>query len=139
MKNKRTGAPVPRVSDEFSDALVPSFMDAGFRVIERRKLDVVLREAEFQGSGIVDPEKAVRLGQISGVRYVVYGNGLANPSGSSGTFFLHSVSVKMVDVETGETALAASWSGAGVRPPDVAKRIGGDIAKKFRGKDGANQ
>lgn len=132
MRNKKDNTPLPRVSDEFSDALVPSFMDTGFRVIERKKIDLLLREAELQGSGIVDPDGAVRFGKIARVRFVVYGNGLVNPSGSKGSYFLHSVSVKMVDVETGETALAASWSGAGLRPPDVAERIGRDMAEKFK-------
>jgi len=40
----------------------------------------------------------------------------------------------MVDVETGETAVAAEWSGAGVRPPGVARRVGGLITEKFSGK-----
>jgi curli biogenesis system outer membrane secretion channel CsgG len=132
MRNKKDSSPVPRVSDEFSDALVPAFMDCGFRVIERKKIDVLLREAELQGSGIVDADGAVRFGKIARVRFVVYGNGLVNPSGSGRDLFLHSVSVKMVDVETGETALAGSWSGAGVRPPDVAEKIGRDMAEKFR-------
>ena len=132
MRNKKDNTPLPRVGDEFSDALVPAFMDTGFRVIERKKIDLLLREAELQGSGIVDPDGAVRFGKIARVRFVVYGSGLVNPSGSGRDFFLHSVSIKMVDVETGETALAASWSGAGLRPPDVAERIGRDIAEKFK-------
>ena len=132
MRNKKDNTAIPRVSDEFSDALVPSFMEAGFRVIERKKIDLLLREAELQASGVVDADGAVRFGKIARVRFVVYGSGLVNPSGGGRDFFLHSVSVKMVDVESGATALAASWSGAGVRPPGVAEELGKDIAEKFK-------
>lgn len=131
MRNKKNNAPMPRVNEVFSEALVPSLMDAGFKVIERKKIDLLLKEAEFQESGLVDSEKAVKLGKIAQVRFVVYGSGMVNPAASKGTVFLHSISVKMVDVETGETALAANWSGAGVRPPDVADKIGKEIVKKI--------
>lgn len=132
MRNKKDNSPMPQVSDEFSDALVPSFMDSGFRVIERSKVNLLLKEHEFQKTGVVDSEHAVRVGKIAQVRFVVFGSGQVSVSRSGKLNYQDSASVKMVDVESGETAVAAAWSGTAVLPSEAAEKIGRDIVKKFQ-------
>ncbi|MDX9857497.1 MAG: CsgG/HfaB family protein [candidate division Zixibacteria bacterium] len=45
-----------------------------FRVIERDKIDYILKEIELQQSGAVDKATAVRVGKILGARYMVFGS-----------------------------------------------------------------
>lgn len=45
-----------------------------FRVIERDKIDYILKEIELQQSGQVDKATAVRVGKILGARYMVFGS-----------------------------------------------------------------
>ena len=44
-----------------------------FTVIERQRLDAVMREQDFQNSGNVDPQTAVRIGKMLGVDAIVLG------------------------------------------------------------------
>jgi curli biogenesis system outer membrane secretion channel CsgG len=134
IRDIQSGKNVDEVSMEFSDALSPYFMQAGFKVIERNKLSIVMKEMELQQSGIVQAEDAVKLGKIAGIRYIVYGTGTVKYAGSRKDLFLHSITVKVIDVENGENVINANWSGAGVRPHGVAERIGEDLVKEFNKK-----
>ena len=132
IKDVKSGRSVDNVSTEFSDAISPYFMQAGFRVFERNKLSIVMKEMELQQSGFVQAEEAVKIGKVAGVKYIVYGSGTIKYSGGKDDLFLHSITVKVVDIENGENVMNANWSGAGVRPHGVAKSIGEDIIKKFK-------
>lgn len=44
-----------------------------FDVIERDRIDTVLKEQEFSANGMVDPHKAIKLGKLIGVDYLVMG------------------------------------------------------------------
>jgi len=95
------------------------------RVIE------VQKEQEFQQTGIVDPKTAVKFANIMGVRYVVFGSGRANPTGSRSYHFLHEATITMLDAQSGEQVMVATWSGAGVEPVSAARKIGDEIAEKW--------
>ena len=45
----------------------------GMKIYTRRDLQKVLEEQKFQMSGLVDPNTAVQIGQLAGVRYIVTG------------------------------------------------------------------
>jgi curli biogenesis system outer membrane secretion channel CsgG len=48
--------------------------DGSFRVIERKKLDSILAEQDFNASDRVDPSvKVAKLGKVLGVKYMLYG------------------------------------------------------------------
>lgn len=48
--------------------------DGRFDIIERRLLEKILQEQQVGSSGIVDPESAVRLGKVLGVKTVITGS-----------------------------------------------------------------
>ncbi len=118
------------ISEEFSDALSIYFLQSGFSVIERSRIDLILKELNLQQTGITNSADAVKVGKLANVRYVVFGTGRLDRTGSS--YFLHGVTVKMIDVESGEIVLMASRTGAGERPIEVANKMGYDIRLQFK-------
>ncbi|HNR87715.1 MAG TPA: CsgG/HfaB family protein [Spirochaetota bacterium] len=131
IRDKKTGERLPQVGTQFSTALSTGFMKAGFAVIDRKNIGVILKEQEFQQTGIVDPKTAVKFANIMGVRYVVFGSGRANPTGSRSYHFLHEATITMLDAQSGEQVMVATWSGAGVEPVSAARKIGDEIAEKW--------
>jgi curli biogenesis system outer membrane secretion channel CsgG len=48
--------------------------DGSFRVMERKKLDTILAEQDFNASDRVDPSaKVAKMGKVLGVKYMIYG------------------------------------------------------------------
>jgi len=121
----------PHISGEFSDAISIYFLQSGFSVIERGRIDIILKELDLQQSGITSEGDAVKVGRLASVRYVVFGTGRLERTGDS--YFLKAATVKMIDVETGEVVIMASRSGAGELPIEVANEIGRDIREYFYG------
>lgn len=57
-----------------ADELVTALLNTGrFRLIERERINHILREQNFGASGRVDPRSAARVGKILGVDYLVMG------------------------------------------------------------------
>lgn len=67
----------------------------GVRLVERRKLDVILAEQQLAASGRVDPAQAVQLGRLFNMQKALTGS--AARLGTTVT-----ISVQLVDVETGQ-------------------------------------
>ncbi len=106
------------VSDYIIEALVDS---KKFKVIDKDHLAEILAEKNLDTKGIIPPSKARQIGEILGVRYIIYGN--VNDVNSD-TFTLeviqngadvHTVKAliiaRMMDVETGEIITAARGEG----------------------------
>ncbi|MDP8288062.1 MAG: CsgG/HfaB family protein, partial [Candidatus Electryonea clarkiae] len=66
-----------------------------FRVIERNNMEDILTEQGFQFSGCTSDECAVEVGQLLGVQQMIAGS-------ISKLGELHTVSLRLIDVETGE-------------------------------------
>jgi TolB-like protein len=73
------------------------------RLIERRRLDMVLNELKFSMSELVDPAKARRLGQMLGVQGLVVGS----VTDLGGTV---DVDARIVEIQTNESLPGASTS-----------------------------
>jgi len=123
------------IADLIVDALVD---DGSFRIFERKKLDAVLGEQNFNASDRVDPTaKAAKIGKAVGVKYLIFGSitkfGTENNSksvgggGIGGKFGLGKVgtssgkanvaiTARMIDTSTGEVMLSAKATGR----PNVA-------------------
>lgn len=85
-----------------SDRLRSELGNTGqFIVVERNKMKQILDEQVLSASGLVDSSSAVRLGKLLGVNQVVAGS-----VAKVGNVF--SVSVRLIDVETGEIAVTAN-------------------------------
>jgi TPR repeat protein len=70
------------------------FRTGEFTVLEREKMDLILREQGFHISGVCATECVIEMGQLLGMTKMVIGN-----VGNVGT--MYTMNLKMVDVETG--------------------------------------
>lgn len=95
-----------------------------FSVIEREKLEMVLKEQGLATSGAVDPQSAARVGRILGVKYIVTGgiDKFSINKTSGGTRMLGGlggnmvsaeavISMRFIDSTTAERVLALSAEG----------------------------
>jgi hypothetical protein len=70
----------------------------GFSVVERDRLDAVLREQELALSDLVEPAKAVRVGRILAARYLVTGSVI--PTADSVVVFARIINVQTAVIES---------------------------------------
>ncbi len=81
------------LAEEFSVALATT--PSSFKVIDRTNLKTILQEHKLASTGIIDPQTARKLGEITGVQALV--TGTITPFGDS-----LRISVKVLDSETAE-------------------------------------
>jgi hypothetical protein len=103
--------------DILSDALVNS---KRFDVYEREKLNTIMREQSFQASGFADPQTAVAMGKIAGVRYILtgqiidYGRETRDFTGygvhTRTTFYRLKAGIKILEVKTGKVLFSRNDS-----------------------------
>jgi TolB-like protein len=65
------------------------------KVIERRRLDTILKEQELQLSGLVDTTKAVKVGRLSAAEWILTGTVIDMPESIV-------VFMRVIDVRSGE-------------------------------------
>ena len=133
-------APATRnqIDTEFSENPV---LAAKFSVIERTKLNLVLKEQGLAQTGAVDASTAAKVGKILGVKYIVMGGvdkfkidntsaGISRLGGLGGNVVQAdaTVSIRFVDTTTAERVLALSADGE-------VKKGGGFIGGNSAGKD----
>ena len=83
------------VSTLTSKLIAEIFNTKKYRLIEREKIDLILKEQGFQTSGCTSSECLVEVGQIIGVELI-----LGGIVGKVGQTFM--ISVRLIDVENGE-------------------------------------
>ncbi len=106
------------VADQFVTQLVQS---GKFSVVERDKLDLVLKEQSLTASGAIDPKTAVRLGKLLGVQLILTGSitkfSVKRHGGGIGPLRAEfgqaqsALDVRLIDTSTGEIVLVASGQG----------------------------
>lgn len=85
-----------------TDKLINEIIEtAEFDVFERSRMNEILMEQKFQQSDCSSSECAVEVGQLLGVRKIVFGN-----IGKIGNVF--SISIRLINVETGKIIETAS-------------------------------
>jgi curli biogenesis system outer membrane secretion channel CsgG len=104
----------------FEDAIVNT---KGVSVVERKRVDTLLQEVEFgQRSGLVDAEKAIKLGKQLGANRIVIGT-IANISEETKKFKGYGIQtentvvsadlrVRMLEIQTGEVVYSKKVIGA---------------------------
>ncbi len=129
-----------KLAESVEEGVIDEFVNMkGAKVFTRTDLQKVLQEQKFQMSGLVDDNTAVRIGKLAGVRYVVTGavnnvdlkwvdledlkGGLQKHLGVAGSVLAVgaatqegwnisvTISVRMIDVETGEIITSKQVSG----------------------------
>ncbi|MBI5473513.1 MAG: hypothetical protein HY961_14310 [Ignavibacteriae bacterium] len=87
-----------------------------FKVIERWKMDELLKEQELQVSGIVDEKAAVEIGRVAGADAIILGNITVFGSTTS-------VSARVIDTQSSEVIIAKSDRGERRNLEDVEKLV----------------
>lgn len=82
------------------------FQTGEFEVIEREKMNQILSEQNFQMSGCTSEECLVKIGQLIGVEQIV--GGTVSKFGN-----LYSISIRLIDVETGKIVGTAVYDHRG--------------------------
>ena len=75
--------------------------EVGYEAFTRTDIDAIMREQQFQNSGIVDEETIIRLGSLGGVDYICISK-LAEGSGYV------NIDIMLVDVQSGKVESAAN-------------------------------
>lgn len=113
--------------DRYTEAPRSLFEDAlanieGVTIVERKRLDTMLAEAEFgQFSGLVDPEKALKLGKMFGANQIIIGT-IIDISEESKQFRGYGIqtdnvtvtaelSVRILDIETAKLTFSKTVKG----------------------------
>ncbi len=123
-----------------ADQLVTHLVKTGkFSVIERDKLDLVLKEQSLSASGGIDPRTAIELGKLLGVQLILTGSitkfsikqhkARIGPLGVGGRYGKAeaALDVRLINTTTGEIMLVASgqgskkFGGASIRGIDFEK------------------
>lgn len=105
-------------SDYIIEALVESGM---YDVVDKDLLAEKMAQEKLNTQGIIDPDTARRIGEILGVRYIIYGN-VNDVTGSSTGVQIYASSAdvytvkahiiaRMMDVTTGDIVMAAKGEG----------------------------
>lgn len=97
---------------------------SGVKIVERDKLDYLLREAKLSQEGKLDPATAVRVGKMLGAKLMVFGS-ITQLDGKNARMV-----VRVVDVETSEIVTTADREG---KPNfvEMEKELVKDIAGKL--------
>jgi curli biogenesis system outer membrane secretion channel CsgG len=140
-----------------AESLVPVFMQAGFNVIERSGLEKLLQEQQLGMTGVLDSNAINKIGSIAGVQALVLGSyhiktknntvttrtwrrGLfrrARPGAARSVTTTKSaydaISVRMVDVATGEILFSAASTEEinESNIDDFLKKLSDEIVKAF--------
>lgn len=118
-------------NDAFSDAMAHYFSAAGWSVIERSRMEKILQEASFQQSGLIDKNTAAKLGKLTGAKYLLLATGLGKMY--KGTYYLSNITIKIIDVESGENAMSLTNGDIRKELMEAANDIGEEIVDAFTG------
>lgn len=96
-------------------------LSSRFSVIEREKLELVLKEQGLSTSGALDQQTAAKVGQVLGVKYIVTGgidkfaiNTTRGGFGGIGGKYTEAeaaINLRLIDTSTGERVIAVSADG----------------------------
>ena len=107
-------------SEAVTEGIVSALYDSGrFVVVERDRMNVVLQEVGFQTSGVVDSNKAVEVGKMLGVQYLVIGKvtvakTMRNDLSFRGRFSASiALNYRIVDIQTGEIKFVGNAKSVG--------------------------
>ena len=104
-----------QLAELVGDAVINSDL---FNVVERDKLNTIVKEQSFSGSGMVDPNSAIRMGSMVGARYLMTGKVVSADiektsfSGYGVTTakitYIMKVSARVIDTKTGRVMFSGT-------------------------------
>ncbi|OGF47578.1 MAG: hypothetical protein A2231_03655 [Candidatus Firestonebacteria bacterium RIFOXYA2_FULL_40_8] len=112
-------------SESITDTLITLFFKTNkFTVLERTKVDAVLKEQKFQLTGCTNTECAVEIGKILNMKYMATGSvmKMANE---------YAVNIKIINIESSEVVIAdIEKYKAKAELMDILKKVVTNISKK---------
>ena len=136
------------VADQVVDELIN---ESDFRVIERKRIDTVLAEQDFQASDRADPHTQAQIGKVLGVRYIIAGSitkfttedkkygagglggGVIGGLGLKKSKSEVQLNARVIDAETGEIVIAAKGKGDSKKGGGVTVGGGGSGVRRHLG------
>ncbi|MFO7667460.1 MAG: CsgG/HfaB family protein, partial [Desulfobacterales bacterium] len=91
-----------------------------FRIVERQRMEDILKESRFQMSGLSDSNNAIKFGKLTGAKYLIAGNiTLCSSEESQSSFIVDfgkkkasvELVIRIIDLETGITTGGAEGKG----------------------------
>lgn len=91
-----------------------------FRIVERQRMEDILKESKFQMSGLSDSNNAIKFGKLTGAKYLIAGNiTLCSSEESQSSFIIDfgkkkaavELVVRIIDLETGIATGGAEGKG----------------------------
>jgi TolB-like protein len=110
------------LSEEFNSTLPE--VGQGFEVIERNRINVLLRENKISSIGLTDPSNALKLGKLAGIESLIYGT--ITPFGESVR-----VNIKILDLQRG--VILRSVTGNITRTADINRLLSETISPTITG------
>lgn len=124
-----------------SDYMLEELIDTGrFEVIELEQLQAIFDEHNLNIAGVVDPKTAVKIGKLTGLQYLIYGNVTGLSSKESGVscnviknigvenkqyIVSATITARIVDLKTGRIVLSAKGTDTSTSTKtEVAYRAG---------------
>lgn len=105
----------------FADMLISDMNGkGGLSIVEREKLNEVLKEIQLQGSQSFDPASAARIGKLLGAEYIVTG-GFFEMMGK------FRIDAKAIRVETGEVVASVGATGSKNEFMEMEKHLATDL------------
>jgi TolB-like protein len=74
----------------------------GLRVVERDRLEVLLREQNLSGEGRMDPTTVVQMGKLLGAKHMIYGDIFADMDPRTREVRTVTIAIRTVDSETSQ-------------------------------------
>jgi len=130
------------------ELIVDELVNSGsFDVLEREKLTSLANELAFQGGALVNPDKAVEIGSLSGAQLMITGNILGNTSSRKSstsynikstisTYYLKA-RMEIIDLQTGSKIFSNIAEDTAVLKstgPNVVGRGEGSLGPRVAGK-----
>jgi len=107
------------------------FLKAGYKVVDRAKVEAILNEQAFQSSGAVE-KGAARIGKIAGANLVLAGT--FSKQLDYYPYFEESIYLRLIDVETNEVVATACCFGTNIRTVDLVPCAARELVKMMERK-----
>jgi TolB-like protein len=113
---------ITELGNEIQDKLINTLVYQGIGVVERSRLEAVLREQKVGYSGLVDLSSAKKVGKLLGADAIILGS-IRDASNSV------AVNLRLVDLESGIALAGASTELA--KTPDIARGLEKKVGSRY--------
>ncbi len=113
----------PNLGENLSDQYALELMKLGYNVIERTRIDEILNEMKYQSSDLFNSKKAIEVGNLLGVKALVFGTVTGKPN-------MWGLTVRLVFIKTGELAWLANSNLRPIKPAVLAKNLKVELEKQ---------